>query len=688
MGAFFRFSAGPLAARKTTSPLGPANARRAGDARARGQPHGHGRPADRGPVGRGAAGERRPRWSRTTSGGCAACSPPTAGAEIVTRGRAYELRIDRELVDVCRLERLVSEAARAAAAGGRETRRARRWRCSAAIRSRTWPTSRSPPGDPAARGAAADAPRSWRSTPTSPPAATRSSSARSRRCWPRTRCASGCTRSGCSPCTGAAARPRRSRPTATPAHAGRGDRRRAGAGAAAPARGDPAPGPVAGRRAGGAELPRELDATASPPLIGRDGELRRLRARWRRGGRRGRAGDARRRVRDGQDAAGRGDRRRGPSRSAAVLYAAGTGAPEAALAAIARARRGGRRCSWSTTPTARPPRCAPRCASSRRALGALPVLVLATGQEAAALARLEPHESVALEPLDADGVRAIAGLLRPGRRGDAVPVETLLATSRGSRAASTRRRASGRGARRRAASTRSPVARRPAAARPARSRPSWPAASSSCSRRASAPASSRADGDDRARRWSARTRASRRSTPTTPSTSSGASGSSPSWSRARRRAAARGRRPVGQRQVVGGAGRPAARARGRRAARAARLDAGADPARRAPAARARPRDPPARARAARRCSRSTSSRSCSPPAGRGRARPSSSPRSCAPARPRRVVVVLAVRADFYGRCAAYPELVARCSAPTTCSSGRCRATSCGARSSARRSGSA
>ncbi|HET8949970.1 MAG TPA: AfsR/SARP family transcriptional regulator, partial [Solirubrobacteraceae bacterium] len=37
--------------------------------------------------------------------------------EIVTRGRAYELRIDRELVDVCRAERLVSEASRAAAAG-------------------------------------------------------------------------------------------------------------------------------------------------------------------------------------------------------------------------------------------------------------------------------------------------------------------------------------------------------------------------------------------------------------------------------------------------------------------------------------------------------------------------------------------------------------------------------------------
>jgi DNA-binding SARP family transcriptional activator len=34
--------------------------------------------------------------------------------EIVTRGRAYELRIDRELVDACRLERLVAEASRAA----------------------------------------------------------------------------------------------------------------------------------------------------------------------------------------------------------------------------------------------------------------------------------------------------------------------------------------------------------------------------------------------------------------------------------------------------------------------------------------------------------------------------------------------------------------------------------------------
>ena len=66
-------------------------------------------------MGRGAAARAPPRWCRTTSGGCAGAGDD--GAEILTHGRGYELRIDRELVDVCRLERLVSEADRAAAAG-------------------------------------------------------------------------------------------------------------------------------------------------------------------------------------------------------------------------------------------------------------------------------------------------------------------------------------------------------------------------------------------------------------------------------------------------------------------------------------------------------------------------------------------------------------------------------------------
>ena len=51
------------------------------------------------------------------------------------------------------------------------------------------------------------------------------------------------------------------------------------------------------------------------------------------------------------------------------------------------------------------------------------------------------------------------------------------------------------------------------------------------------------------------------------------------------------------------------------------------------------------------------------------------------ARPATAVVVLALRADFYGRCAALPRALAACSAPTTCSSGRCAATSCAGRSS-------
>jgi WD40 repeat protein len=64
-----------------------------------------------------------------------------------------------------------------------------------------------------------------------------------------------------------------------------------------------------------------------------------------------------------------------------------------------------------------------------RRLGRLPVLVLATGQEAATLEHVEPHELVRLEPLGADAVRAIAGLYAPD---DAdVPVDALLATSGG-----------------------------------------------------------------------------------------------------------------------------------------------------------------------------------------------------------------------------------------------------------------
>ena len=164
--------------------------------------------------------------------------------------------------------------------------------------------------------------------------------------------------------------------------AGGGDRRRARRRAAAAARGDPAPGPVA--RAAGApvELPPELDA--GTPLVGprrRAGVAARAlarRARRRRpagAGRRARAGSARRawwpswRARCIAIAARCSTRRRGRAR--------------AALAALARAGAArGRRCSCSTTSTAPARRCSRALDELAGRLAALPVLVLATAEDA------------------------------------------------------------------------------------------------------------------------------------------------------------------------------------------------------------------------------------------------------------------------------------------------------------------
>ena len=136
------------------------------------------------------------------------------GAEIVTRGRGYELRVDR------RGRRLPARAARGrgrtrggggrAGAAAREALALFRGEPLADLADEPFAGRRDPPP----RGAAADGAPSWRSTPTWPPGATSEiARPRSKRCWPSTRCASGCTRSGCSRCIAAVARPRRSRPT-------------------------------------------------------------------------------------------------------------------------------------------------------------------------------------------------------------------------------------------------------------------------------------------------------------------------------------------------------------------------------------------------------------------------------------------------------------------------------------------
>ena len=101
------------------------------------------------------------------------------GAEILTHGRGYELRIDRELVDVLPA-RTARHGGRPRGGGGGEPGGAAREALALfhgdplsrpgrrAVRDR---------GDPPARGAAPPAPPSWPSTPTWPPGATRGASA-------------------------------------------------------------------------------------------------------------------------------------------------------------------------------------------------------------------------------------------------------------------------------------------------------------------------------------------------------------------------------------------------------------------------------------------------------------------------------------------------------------------------------
>ena len=246
-------------------------------------------------------------------------------AEIVTRGRGYELQIDRELIDALRFERLVGEATRdgvrrrrAPGAGAVPRRAARRHR-RGAVRGR---------GDPAAGGIAPDRHRAGdrrgpgRGPPPGGRRRDRGVAGRAPAARASARAAAAGAVSQRTPGRGA-----RGLPTG-PRDARRADRDRAGTRAAAAAGGDPAPGPGADGRAACPRAARGTGARSG----GDDG---RPRARARRAAcalaprRRGRggAGHARRRVRDGQDA-GRGRARprrprRGRDRALRVRSGAG-----------------------------------------------------------------------------------------------------------------------------------------------------------------------------------------------------------------------------------------------------------------------------------------------------------------------------------------------------------------------------
>ena len=173
---------------------------------------------------------------------------------------------------------------------------------------------------------------------------------------------------------------------------------------------------------GAPEFPSELEAAAAQPLIDHERELRALRRRRREGGLVTLAGAyGMGKTRLAAELA-REARRDGAS----VFYASGLGPAEVALAAIGRAAE-------SRGPALLVLDDADRAdAEVRLALFSLregAAVVLATGVQAAALARLEPREALVLEPLDAEAVAAIAAFYAPP--GSEIPVDALLRTSRG-----------------------------------------------------------------------------------------------------------------------------------------------------------------------------------------------------------------------------------------------------------------
>ena len=371
----------------------------------------------------------------------------------------------------------------------RRARRARRWRCGAVRRSTTSPASRSPPPRSAGSRSCGSRPSSWRSTATWTRAATARSWASSRRWWRTSRCARGCTRSECWRCTAAADRPTRSRPTV---RRGRRWSRRSGSSRDLSCAGCTRRSCARTRRstrprAEPRQLPPELDAehAAGGPRdrAGLAARALAASARRRRPARAGRWAE-----RDRQDAAGgRAGRRGAPRRRRGALC-------------LGRRRAGGaaRRCGREA---ARRPtllvlddvdRAGDEARGARRARRR-------AGGAAAARASRPPRTPTSrpcarrdarLAPLDAEGVRAVARLYAGARADAELPVERLVEASGGvplrlHRAA---RRVGARQAARRWRAGR--IARR-ARRDCARRRTSWPATSSSCRRRASAPAARR-----------------------------------------------------------------------------------------------------------------------------------------------------------------------------------------------------
>jgi WD40 repeat protein/DNA-binding SARP family transcriptional activator len=169
-----------------------------------------------------------------------------------------------------------------------------------------------------------------------------------------------------------------------------------------------------------AELPRELDALSDPPLTGRDRELARLRESWLRA-----SGGA------GGVVVAAGPRGIGKTRLAAelaaeahragacVLYVRADGPPEITRAALARARDATRPTLLVVDDADEPP--------DLSELADRPVLALVNVLDAGTAA-----DAIVLPALDADAVREIAAGHAPGHvRDEEIPVDWLLTASGG-----------------------------------------------------------------------------------------------------------------------------------------------------------------------------------------------------------------------------------------------------------------
>jgi WD40 repeat protein/DNA-binding SARP family transcriptional activator len=169
------------------------------------------------------------------------------------------------------------------------------------------------------------------------------------------------------------------------------------------------------------ELPRELDPVAAPALAGRDHELAWLRDRWRaaRGGTgavvalAGPRGIGRTRLAAelAQEAHGEGAR---------VLYASGA----AAIGALGGA-------GDDTRPALIVADDADAAPASLRALAQGPTLVLAIAEQLEVLSAVKPDAALTLEPLDEEDVRAIALTYVRDHRAEDVPARALLHASGG-----------------------------------------------------------------------------------------------------------------------------------------------------------------------------------------------------------------------------------------------------------------